>query len=92
MAADSWNNSAWIIEFKELLRSTITYLWDEMVLGGTGVMDEESMQPEVRDMWEQYQCGKLSDEDCLLRLKIAGPIFKYRTTIHTALTWPAIID
>lgn len=78
MAKDSWSNSTWITEFKELLCSTATYLWDEMILGGTGVMDEESMQPEVRDMWEQYHCGKLSDEDCLCRLRIAEPMFTHR--------------
>jgi hypothetical protein len=92
MAKDSWNDNKWIAEFKELLHSTVTYLWDEMVRGGTGVMDEESMEPEVRDMWGQYQHGKLSDEDCISRLKIAGPMFRHRKTIRDSLTSPIFVE
>ena len=83
IAEETWENDSWLAECKQLLHHTASYLWDELSTGATGAMREETMEPEVLAMWVKFRDGRLSDEDCLLGLEIAGPVFRRRKLFYT---------
>jgi hypothetical protein len=86
MENETWENDTWLKGFTNLLEDTSVYLWDELSSGGTGILDEVTMQPEVLTMWELFRNNELSEEDCIGRLRIAGPTFRHRQIIKDSLT------
>jgi len=82
MPEETWASSEWRTRCKSEVRDIGLYLWESLKRGSTGLMKEEQMEPEVRQMWEQFREGRLSADDCEGRLRIAGPVFRKRRMLR----------
>lgn len=77
-AKDTFESSRWFLKGLETTEHAATYLWDKMISGHSGVMMPEKMQPEIRQIWENFKSGKIDLSSVRERARIALPVLSMR--------------
>lgn len=83
--AETWASSEWFVKNLTVIEEAATYLREQLENGQTGATREETMPPEVRDMWVGFKTGKLTKDDVRFRLKIAHPVLQRRRLMRRGL-------
>lgn len=55
------------------VRDTISFLWERMSSGPTGILHFDDMKPHVRDIWADYRNDEIDIDSVRRRLKLVGP-------------------
>jgi len=77
-AKETFESSQWFITGLETVEHAVTYLWEKMRAGYSGVMVPDKMQPEIRQTWEDYKSGKIDIDSARERARIALPVLSMR--------------
>jgi len=75
---ETFESSQWFITVVETVEHAATYLWEKMKAGYPGVMMPDKMQPEIRQIWEDYKSGKIDIDSARERARIALPVLSMR--------------
>jgi len=70
---------SWFVKALARLEETINKVWLPSISTlGFGMMKPDTMEPEVRQAWEEYNQGSLSEEDLKIRMTLIQPVLKER--------------
>jgi hypothetical protein len=76
---ETTDSPKWFVDALSLLETGAKYnIWQNLTTAHTGQLNIASMPPEVRDAWEEFRTGKLSEESVRTRLHLAQPILHKR--------------
>jgi hypothetical protein len=75
---ETTDSPQWFVETLTLLEAGAEYVWHHLTTARTGQLRISSMPPEVRDAWEGFRAGKLSEDDVRTRLRLAQPVLRKR--------------
>jgi hypothetical protein len=76
--AESTDSPQWFVDALTLLETGATYVWQHLTTARTGQLNIASMPPEVRDAWEEFRQGRLTEDSVRTRLQLAHPVLRHR--------------
>lgn len=75
---ETFESSQWFMTVVATVEHAGTYLWEKMKAGYSGVMMPDKMQPEIRQIWEDYKSGKIDIDSARERARPALPVLSMR--------------
>jgi hypothetical protein len=76
--SETTDRPQWFVETLTLLETGADYIWKHLITARTGQLSIASMPPEVRDAWEGFRTGQLSEDAVRTRLQFAQPVLRRR--------------
>jgi len=76
--AESTHSPQWFVDALTLLETGAKYVWQHLTTARTGQLNIASMPPEVRDAWEDFRQGRLTEDSVRTRLQLAQPVLRRR--------------
>jgi hypothetical protein len=76
--AESTDSSRWFVKALTVLETGANYVWHPLTTGRFGQLRISDMPPEVKDAWEGFRDGQLSEDDVRTRLQLAQPVLRRR--------------
>jgi hypothetical protein len=76
--AESTDSSRWFVEALTLLETGANSVWRHLTTARTGQLRISDVPPEVKDAWEGFRDGQLSEDDVRTRLQLAQPVLRRR--------------
>ena len=76
----TYGSTDWFIKSLARLEEVITPIWTASTTTlGFGLLSRDTMEPEVRQAWEEFSSGTLSEGDLKLRMQIIQPVLRERS-------------
>jgi hypothetical protein len=75
---ESFESPQWFLKGLETIESVATNLWNKMTSGYSGIMMPDKMQPEIRQIWDDFCSGKIDLDGVRVRARIASPVLSAR--------------
>ena len=72
-------NPAWVKTGVTLVNEIYAYFSGQMSRGATGIMRIDDMKPTTRLIWDDFQAGRIDEEQAAIRLEIVRPLRKGAT-------------
>ncbi len=76
--SETTDNPKWFVAALTLLETGANYIWHNLTTARIGQLNIASMPPEVRDTWEGFRTGQLSEDSVRTRLQLAQPVLRKR--------------
>lgn len=75
----TYNDLPWFVESMTRIEGILDKIWCAITTThGIGLMRPDSMEPEVRQAWEEYRQGYLAEDDLKLRMRLIQPALRER--------------
>jgi len=71
--ADTTENEAWQASTTESIRMVVIPLWKKLSSGRSGCIQIDSMEPRVREVWEQFRTNAIDADSARIRLELVRP-------------------
>ncbi len=68
----------WFDSGVAIVENAAQYIWQGLTTGNTGVMNLKKLEPEMFQLWELYEAGKISLEHAVQRADEMGPMLTER--------------
>lgn len=65
------------------VETAASYIWGGLTMGSTGVMAIETLEPEMRELWELYANAEITIESAVKRAEILEPVLKARLALRS---------
>lgn len=59
------------------------YIWAGLTTGNTGIIATESLEPEIRELWELYANNEISIESAVKRAELLEPVLRARLILRS---------
>ncbi len=71
---ETTDKSVWVTNSQNDLKSIILPIWKRMSSGPTGLLHPDNMEPNARDIWNDFRNGKIDINSAKRRLAIIRPV------------------
>jgi hypothetical protein len=79
----TYSDLSWFVRSLARLESVLEKVWRPSIsTHGFGLMRPDTMEPEVRQAWEEYRQRTLSEDDLKIRMRLIQPILRERSRLR----------
>lgn len=70
------SNESWVRSGIKVVEEASLHVWNNLESYKIGVMLPESMNPEIRSLWERYKAGSIDEEGIKISVRFLEPVLK----------------